>query len=201
MVIGKEFAWAHLPKTGGDATLALFRILDDLIEYADPEDTNDKHAFFEARADQIRGKLLAMNMRRLPSWVLSRAQHVSRRGIYPDYRPQPMGTPDELADSAFPDDRLMLYTSAGRFHPDRWLRMESLPADFLDFVSDFRDVSDAERAAIEALGAVNMADYDHQVASWFTPAQVQRMYVNNPAWATVEQELYGGLVDVESLVS
>ena len=201
MVIGKEFAWAHLPKTGGDATLAMFRIVDDLIEYADPEDTNDKHAFFQARAAEIRGKVLAMNMRRLPSWVLSRAQHVSRRGTYPDYRPQPMGTPDELADSAFPDDRLTLYTSAGQFHPDRWLRMESLPADFLDFVSDFRDVSGAERAAIEALGAVNMAEYDHQIGSWFTPEQVQRMYVNNPAWATVEHELYGGLVDLASLVS
>lgn len=193
MVIGAGFAWAHLPKTGGDATLAMFRLFGDLIEFADPDDSNDKHAQFHSRAQMIRGKVLAMNFRRLPSWVLSRAQHVSRRGIYPDYEPQPMGTPDELADSAFPDDRLLLYTGDGRFFPDRWLRMEALAEDFIDFISCFREVSDSERRRVEELGAVNMAEYDHEVANWFNPEQIRRMYLNNPSWATVEQELYGEL--------
>ncbi len=196
MVIGREFAWAHLPKTGGDATLEMFKLFPDLVLFADPEDSNDKHAQFESRAQEIRGKVLAMNFRRLPSWVLSRAQHVARWGIYPDYEPQPMGSPDELAESAFPDDRLLLHTSEGKFHPDHWLRMESLSADFLDFVSAFREVSDAERRQVEALGPVNMAEYDHQVANWFSPAQITRMYLNNPSWATVEQELYGALPEV-----
>ena len=92
MVIGEGYAWAHLPKTGGDATLAMFRLFPDLVEFADPDDTNDKHTQFHSRARLIRGKLLVMNFRRLPSWVLSRALHVSRRGIHPDYKPQPMGT-------------------------------------------------------------------------------------------------------------
>jgi hypothetical protein len=201
MVIGAEFAWAHLPKTGGDATLAMFRVFPDLIEHADPDDTNEKHAFFHSRAAQIRGRVLAMNIRRLPSWVLSRAQHVSRRGVYPDYQPQPMGTPDELAESSFPDERLLLYTSEGRFHPDRWLRMESLPADFLDFISDFRAVSPAEQARVKARGPVNMAYYDHKLANWFSPEQVRRMYLNNPTWATVEQEVYGGLLELEGAMS
>ena len=162
MVIGRDFAWAHLPKTGGDATLAMFRLFPDLIEFADPDDTNDKHAQFHARAQQIRGKLLVMNFRRLPSWVLSRAQHVARRGLYPDYQPQPMGTADELAESSFPDSRIVLYTGEGRFHPDRWLRMETLAEDFLDFISDFRALSDDERERVRAIGAVNQAEYDHR---------------------------------------
>ena len=66
MVIGEGYAWAHLPKTGGDATLAMFRLFPDLVEFADPEDTNDKHAQFHSRARLIRGKLLVMNFRRLP---------------------------------------------------------------------------------------------------------------------------------------
>ncbi len=195
MVIGEGFAWAHLPKTGGDATLAMFRLFPDLIEFSDPDDSNDKHAAFGSRAQLIRGKVLAMNFRRLPSWVLSRAQHVSRRGVHPDYEPLPMGTPEELADSDFPDSRIDLYTSDGRFHPDRWLRMESLADDFHDFVSGFRDVSDAERRGVDALGAVNMAQYDHEVANWFSPEQIRRMYLNNPSWATIEQELYGALYE------
>ncbi len=199
MVIGEGYAWAHLPKTGGDATLAMFRLFPDLVEFADPEDTNDKHAQFHSRARLIRGKLLVMNFRRLPSWVLSRAQHVSRRGIHPDYEPQPMGTSRELAESSFPDNRLLLYTSEGRFHPDRWLRMESLAADFIDLISDFRTVSDEERRGVMALGQINQAEYDHQIASWFSSDEIARMYLNNPSWATVEQELYGGLYEIGEL--
>jgi hypothetical protein len=195
MVIGEGFVWAHLPKTGGDATHAMFGLFPDVIEFADPVDSDDKHAQFRSRAQRIRGRVLAMNFRRLPSWVLSRAQHVARRGIYPDYRPQPMGTPDDLAASAFPDERLLLFTSDGRFYPDHWLRMETLSEDFLAFLSIFREVSDAERRQVEQLGAVNMAEYDREVPNWFSPAQVERMYLNNPSWATVEQELYGSLYE------
>jgi hypothetical protein len=198
MVIGKDFAWAHLPKTGGDATLSMFRVFIDLVEFADREDSNDKHAHFRSRAQRIRGKLLVMNIRRLPAWALSRAQHVSRRGVYPDYEPLPMARLDELADSSFPDSRLMLHTDNGWFWPDHWLRMETLAADFIDFVSGLRDVSDTERKRVTALGPVNAAKYDHEIASWFTPEQVQRMYRNNPSWATVEQEVYGDLYEAES---
>jgi hypothetical protein len=196
MVIGERFAWAHLPKTGGDATLAMFKLFPDLIEFADPDDTNDKHAQFHSRAQLIRDKHLVMNFRRLPSWVLSRAQHVSRRGLYPDYEPQPMGTADALAESSFPDSRLVLYTGDGRFNPDRWLRMEMLPHDFLDFVSDFRAVTEAERERVLALGAVNQAEYDHEPANWFSPDQMRRMYLSNPSWAALEQELYGSLYEI-----
>lgn len=200
MVIGKDFAWAHLPKTGGDATLSMFRVFIDLVEFADREDSNDKHANFRGRAQRIRGKLLVMNIRRLPAWVLSRAQHVSRRGTYPDYEPIPMARANDLADSSFPDSRLLLHTDEGWFWPDHWLRVETLAADFLDFASDLREVSDSERKRVMALGPVNSAEYDHQLARWFTPEQVRRMYVNNPHWATLEQELYGNLYELEDEV-
>ena len=193
MVIGESFAWAHLPKTGGDATLSMFKLFPDLVEFADPDDSNDKHAQFRSRAQQIRGKLLVMNIRRLPAWVLSRAQHASRWGIYPGYEPIPMAPADELAGSSFPDSRLMLHTDEGRFWPDRWLRMETLAADFADFVSSLREVSDTERERVEALGPVNSAEYDHELAGWFTSGQIRQMYLNNPCWATLEQEQYGGL--------
>ena len=196
MVIGAGFAWAHLPKTGGDATLAMFGLFPDLVEFADPDDSNDKHASFHARAAKIQGKLLVMNIRRLPAWVLSRAQHVSRWGIYPDYEPIPMATPDELADSPFPDSRLMLYTDEGRFWPDRWLRMESLAGDFTDFVSSLRPVSDMERGRVEALGPVNSADYDHDargvVHRRADPAHVpQQPVVGHSRAGAVRQPLRG----------
>jgi hypothetical protein len=197
MVIGEGFVWAHLPKTGGDATLKMFELFPQLVKFADPNDGNEKHTRFSERPDEIRGKVLSMNFRRLPSWVLSRAQHVSKWGIYPDYKPLRMGKPDELARSSFPDTRIQLYTSHNRYWPDHWLRMESLADDFTNFISRFHDVTDAEREQVQALRGVNEGVYDHDIAFWFEPDHIERMYLNNPLWATLEQELYGDLYELK----
>jgi hypothetical protein len=198
MVIGERFAWAHLPKTGGMATERMFRLFPRLVVFADPDDTDEKHSTFRARRRMLDGKLLAMNLRRLPFWVLSRAQYVSREGVWPKYEPIPMAPAQELAESSFPDSRIHLYTDDGRFVIERWLRTEFLPEDFLRFVSEFTDVSEGQRKAVNALGPVNAQEYDHRLEEWFTAAQVRTMYEHNPAWAAIEEELYGGLVELEA---
>jgi hypothetical protein len=195
MVIGREFAWAHLPKTAGMATAKLFKLFPEVIVYIDPEDTNEKHTTFRERADEVSGKLLAMNLRRLPVWVLSRAQHVSRWGIYPDYQPIPMDSPEELASSPFPDTRIEVYTDGGRFEIERWLRAEHLDADFVDFISSYTDVTDERRQSVRDLGPVNAHEYDHEVDNWFGPDLIKLMYERNPTWAEVEQRVYGNLYE------
>ena len=55
MVIGKEFAWAHLPKTGGDTTRTLFESFPGLVQFADPGDTNAKHVTFHERMTPCAG--------------------------------------------------------------------------------------------------------------------------------------------------
>ena len=194
MVIGERFAWAHLPKTGGTATLELFRLFPELIVLADFEDTNAKHTLFREREDQVRGKHLAMNIRRLPFWVLSRAQHVSRWGVYPDYEPIPMASPEELSESDFPDDRLAVFTDKGRFQVGTWLRMEHLAADFLDFIAAFADVNDEHRAAVHELPMMNTHDYDRELVKWFSAEQIDRLYARNPSWAELERRLYGDVL-------
>jgi hypothetical protein len=195
MVIGERFAWAHLPKTAGSATTQLFRLFPELIVFGDFGESNDKHTPFSKREPQIGGKVLAMNFRRLPFWVLSRAQHVARWGVYPNYEPIAMPTPDELSESPFPDSRLSVYTDGGRFPIDRWLRTESLTEDFLAFISEFTEVTDERRASVVALGPVNAHEYDHSIERWFTPAQIATMYERNPDWAALERGLYGGLYE------
>jgi hypothetical protein len=197
MVIGERFAWAHLPKAGGSTTQELFRVFPELILFADPDDTDDKHTLFRDREDQIRGKLLAMNIRRLPAWVLSRAQHVARWGIWPDYVPIPMDSPKALSESSFPDMRLRSYTDDGRLEIDRWLRTEALAEDFLAFVAEFCEVDDERRVRVHELQPLNTQSYDREVENWFTPAQIRAMYERNPVWAGLEQRLYGDLVYVQ----
>jgi hypothetical protein len=191
MVIGETFAWAHFPKTAGMATAELFRVFPEVIVSGDFADTNDKHAPFAEREPEIRAKTLAMNLRRLPFWVLSRAQHVSRWGVYPDYEPIPMATAEELSQSSFPDERLSIYTDSGRFKIDRWLRAESLSEDFLAFISEFTDIPEERRTAVRAQGPVNTHEYDHRIDSWFTGDQISTMYERNPIWTLIEREIYG----------
>jgi hypothetical protein len=195
MVIGEKFAWAHLPKTGGDATLELFLLFPELIVFADVKDSNVKHTRFSERESEVAGKTLVMNLRRLPFWVLSRAQHVSRWGVHPDYTPIPMASAQELSESAFPDNRLALYTDSGRFEIETWLRMEHLAEDFIGFVGGLMAVSDEQRSRALQLPPVNTHDYDHEVESWFTPEQIALMYERNPVWAQHEKRLYGDLYE------
>lgn len=193
MVVGERFVWAHLPKAAGSATDRMFHVFPDLVQFADPQDGNDKHLPFRDRREMLPGRLLTMNFRRLPAWVLSRAQYVSRHGIWPDYEPIPMPTAQELAESSFPDSRVDIYTDEGRFDIDRWIRTEHLTQDFLRFVSELTEVSPEQARAVEAIGPVNAEEYDHRVEAWFTPEQIETMYERNPKWARIEAELYGGL--------
>src|SRR6266576_3410892 len=151
MVIGERFVWAHLPKTGGSATLELFKIFPEVVLFGDFDDSNVKHTSFAERADRVAGKSLAMNIRRLPFWVLSRAHHVARHGLYPDYVPIRMPSAEELSESDFPDSRISWYTDSGRFRIDHWIRMERLTEDFLAFISAYADVTDDRRRSARSL--------------------------------------------------
>jgi hypothetical protein len=91
------------------------------------------------------------------------------------------------------DSRLSILTDNGRFQIDRWIRMEQLVDDFIAFISDLTDLSDEDREKIAASEPVNALEYDHEIAHWFTPEQVRRLYRNNPLWASVEERVYGDL--------
>jgi hypothetical protein len=190
MVIGDRFAWAHLPKTAGTATVAMLQACGDLVRFADSPDGRDAHTAFADRPELVEGKLLAMNLRRLPAWVISRAQYVSRYGVHPDFVPIPFPSPKALAESSLPDERLALFTDDGRLEIDRWLRAESLAGDVAAFVSEVRGLSDAERRRIDAVGRLRALEYDRDVSRWFTPAQIERLYERNPLWASVEDRVY-----------
>ena len=193
MVIGERFAWGHLQKTAGDATLGLFRLFPDLVLYSDPRNVEEKHASFASRAADVEGKLLAANFRRLPDWTLSWAQHRARYATRPDGKPVAMNSPHQMVEVPRADKRLAILTDDGRYHIDRWIRMERLADDFIAFVSELTEVTSADREQITAAEQVNALEYDHAIAHWFTPEQVRRLYRNNPLWASVEERVYGDL--------
>ena len=188
MIIGERFGWAHLPKTGGTATLWMFKLFP---EWAGGH-TGTKHSAFAEHEAEIEGKTLVSNLRRLPDWMLSWAQHhsVHLRG---EGKLLPMKSPWEMAEIRRADLQLDLLRAEGRFDVERWLRMEHLADDFAEFISEHREVTDAHRRQIAEIGAVNVVEYDHDVTHWFTPAHIERMYERNPQWAELERRVYGDL--------
>ncbi|MFN8164556.1 MAG: hypothetical protein U0R26_12180 [Solirubrobacterales bacterium] len=190
MVITERFAWAHLPKTAGDATAKMFAAVPGLVRYQAPLDSNEKHDGFWVHAEAIEGKLRVMNMRRLPSWILSYAHHKAISGVHPDFKPLPMASVEEMADETDPDE--VLRWTTGPEHPvQRWLRAENLAADVERLLRDVGVEAGVARSAIASVPWVGNS-YDHDVSRVFTAEQVGRMYENTPDWAAAELEAYGG---------
>jgi hypothetical protein len=194
VVIGDQFAWAHLPKTGGDATCEMLQAVPGLVRFADPPDSNDKHMPFFGREDEITGKLLVMNIRRLPAWTLSGAHHRAAHGVHPDYRPQPLQTPEEMTSTTDADDLLRWMTDHGRFEVDRWIRAEALEQDVLALLSELGVQTPEVRRRVLAVGHVNEGAYERTEAAPFSVEQIRRVYELNPAWAGIERQVYGDLM-------
>lgn len=171
-------------------------MVPELVVHADDSSGNAKHDAFAAREAEVSGKLLVLNIRRLPSWSLSFAQHHARDGVHPRYEPMPLPTAAELAERTLPDAMLRHFTANGRFRVDRWLRTEHLAEDFLELVAALADVPEDLRAQVHEIGMINTIPYDHDVAHWFSDAQIATMYERNPVWASIEQRVYGSEVQM-----
>jgi hypothetical protein len=195
MVITEHFAWAHMGKTGGDATAAMFAAVPGLVEWASSPQSNAKHDPFALHEAAIAGRLRVMNIRRLPSWILSVAQHRAAHGAWPDYEPQPMPSVDEMAATIDADGALRRVSDGPRFPIQWWLRQEFLADDVAALLEHFGQLTESARDAIASVPHVG-ENYDHDLAATFSAEQVQRMYAMNPRWAEVESRVYGGLFEL-----
>jgi hypothetical protein len=176
-------------KTGGTATFQMFQLFPELIEYADPLGRPGRHTAFERRPNLVRGKSRALNIRRLPDWILSFTMHKSRRGLAPRFEPQTMDSPFEMARSHEADKHLSRYLAGGEI--EHWLRIEQLKEDFAEFISNYAEVTERHHRALDALVPENTAAYDRHLDHWFSPTHLELMYESNPLWARVEQQVYG----------
>ena len=188
MVVGERFAWGHLAKTAGDATLGLFRLFPELIEFSDDATEPVKHARFAQRSELVAGKILALNIRRLPAWVLSYATDQAANGRTPPW------SAEQMSGTAVPDQKLASWLDEG-IHVEHWFRVEHLADDFLAFVSAFTPITRARRmrVLVRARRRVNARRYDHEVSRWLSSDQIAALYERNPVWASIERDVYGTL--------
>jgi hypothetical protein len=183
-------------KTAGDATLALFEVVSDLVLFRHDRTERKKHmTFFEFGDEALRKPLKVLNIRRLPSWQLSIAHHRVREGTAADPTPWPLPSANEMASSIEADAMLLSFTNQGDIEIDRWLRAEYLRSDFVRFIRELRPLTDNERQQIRSVTTKPVSPYDHDFTNWFTNDQLTLLYENNPHWAAVEGAIYGDLPD------
>lgn len=168
----------------------MFNVFPELIQHADPIDSNTKHTLFFARSGDVAHRKLLLNLRRLPEWMLSYCLYTAKLGKYPEYEPMPMLSPRVMSEMGLADQHLSWFTDQGRFQIYYWLRTEYLAEDFLNIIGQFTEVTPDQQLAVRAVGSVNALNYDRQISSWFSKKQVLRMYEQNPQWAQVERAIY-----------
>ena len=210
MVIGPDFVWAHMPKTGGTSVVEMFGLVDNSLDIDAAHDnvlTHDTFAVKEARTGiDLSGKQRLLNIRRLPAWIISFANYTRDMSPVPKKDllcgkvhcvfPLDDITIVDLSEAMkhhkqyFADDLLKQYI-CGRV--DHWLRTEHLAKDFISCVSEFISIAPEQRRQLNKL-RLNVQTYDRNIRSWFrTKRSLKRLYDLNPVWAELERELYGSL--------
>lgn len=132
------------------------------------------------------------------------------QGIYPDYRPMAIPSKEDFLDptseygrtefdrlgvpgplASIPDRYLEAFTDNGRLTISRWLRMENLREDFIDFIKGYWEVPQALIDRLSTMPTKEPLDYNHTIEEFFTPSDIATLYENNPRWRDVEIQVYG----------
>jgi SAM-dependent methyltransferase len=197
MVVGKDFIWAHLGKTGGDSTHRMFSLISTGDMRIDKNTDRQKHVNFVLGARRFNVSLSTrkriMNIRRLPFWLLSHNQHIARTGSIEFSSEQlTKGIARHRGGDKTADEILQVFESDKVNH---WIRTEYLSSDFIRIMSHFMVIPQYVKEKISAVW-VNSASYEKNLGVWFDNDMLATLYNNNPRWRDLELRLYGELVRI-----
>lgn len=194
MIVGPDWIWLHVPKSGGTAAEKIlhktFGSRHDVV--FDPVGANHPviwhHSIGRRIAHDpsfdITGKRIIAGIRRLPDWILSRVHYeANRSNIVPTREQMVEGKFLEANGYVHHADRMLREFNMPEV--DHWIRLEHMAAD----------MSEALRCEIAEVPRVNenKIRYVRDISFWFTPAELTRLYESNPIWAGIEERIYGNL--------
>lgn len=202
MIVAPEWIWLHMPKCAGSETQRILRwyfAKTDRIRF-DPVGPGHPviwHHTLRKRSEYdpdfaVNGRRVFCNIRRLPSWILSRVHfEVQRSGhraivtrkelLAGMFRnpPEPSGAAGKLVKA----DEIMARFKDG---VTDWIRTENLEEDLL---KSFGLTISPEKANINR----NRFNYIRPVKFWFTPSELDKLYEVNPIWRDLEARVYGDI--------
>ena len=174
MVIGKNFIWLHMGKTGGNSTKLMFEGLDGIL-YTDSIHDPKKHSNLtrtDIDATLLQDKKIICNIRKLPAWIKSYRQQ--RIVVH-----NKVLTLEELCMSA--EGHIKTYSNS----VDYWIRTEQLADDFIKIISNFIDISPEQEKNIRRIH-INKRTYSHDL----TQEDIDYLYDSCPTWKKYEEMVY-----------
>lgn len=204
MVIGKDFVWAHIPKTGGTSVRDMFDYFPMRIVFGDSNKDKTKHDSFRQREERynvdltISRKRIAC-FRRLPNFLLSYTLFFNKHFNQPVdmtmakkgniYWMEPWSKNYEIlnVDKAILD----FYEYRQIAH---WLRMEYLADDFMAVMKNFFPVQPEKEPFIRQIHSNPNPDYKKNLQEWFSKEDIESMYHSCPVWTSIERHIYNGLI-------
>ncbi len=203
MILGEAFVWVHIPKCGGTFVEKLIRHYFSanrlVFDAVGPDKPVIWHQPVWEREEllncDLSSKTVVANFRRLPYWILSQInfeRQLSQRPINREEYTQ--GRFYDLTGDLNQADRVVQHYQPDRI--DRWIRQESMEQDFKRVFEDLLDISRIDPAAWEF--RFNQTNYNRNLAAWFTSDELTQLYQANPHWQSLEIQLYGNLLQLES---
>jgi len=206
MVIGKDFVWAHLGKAAGNSTLSMFLEIDHFLTYSDPIDSHSKHLSFMDKENELdislEGKRRLLNIRRLPSWILSYVYFQKRNYSVPindklfegyvfsaDPNTVKNGTP--TFNEQHVDDALKYYEYESI---DYWLRTENLAEDFIQVMTNFGSINKNKQSKISRIRDNVNLSYNRRINDHFSATELDMLYEACPIWRNIEENVYGDIL-------
>lgn len=189
MITTPYFTIGHIGKTGGDAIKQICAaVFEAGLESNYSIDTifgNFKHRKFTGNE-----KIRILSFRRLPSFILSIAQHDH------NLEGRELWTPEFCSTLKNGDNFFNKMTSDCSMKIHDWIRCESLRDDLSKIL--FRYYGDAFIdnfiKIVRNTPTKPSMYYNRNVKEFFTPEQLIELYKNNPIWTEIELQLYGNLI-------
>lgn len=190
MITTSHFTIGHIAKTGGDAVKQILAaVFEAGLEHNFHIDTvfgGFKHRPFTGNEN-----FRVLGIRRLPSMILSMAQHDHNLGG------RSLWTPEQCASMSHGDVSLAHMTHNHTMQIHMWLRCEHLREDIKELLKRFYGEAFTKRFAgiVDNTPTKNKMKYDHDVTHFFSKDQIRQLYLNNPVWAEREIKLYGNTLE------
>jgi hypothetical protein len=190
VISGPGFIWLHLPKTGGTAVYSYLKQhvghrLDMVFDPVDPM----WHDTLEKRGLTANGRAVICNIRRLPTWLLSRVYFETDRNphLYPTRNQFRVGRYlEESGEENYADITMRVYSP----EVTDWIRSEDLGHEVARVLGRFLELPPDPIPRLNETAV----PYIKSVSFYFTPRELKRLYRKNPVWASVERAVYGDIM-------
>jgi hypothetical protein len=191
MIVGDDFVWLHLGKTGGKTTRKAISLITSNKNIKKIYSFPDHHfniSQYESKYNKkVKGKVI-IGFRKLIPWMHS--YHVQQHGnLSSFYDLAKEGKIMQRCGKIFtPDDILKKYIENKSYKDISFLRLENLFQDLNNVFSDFK----YDRQKLKSICDMRIGERTYNIIV-FSKKEKEIIFQKNPIWSKLQNHLYKGI--------